>query len=176
MIKPKKYSDTWLSSVKTRITYDPKTGVFTWIGMVAGPKKRDGRAGYINCSGYRYICINRKTIAAHRLAWLFVRGNPLPPEIDHFNGIKDDNRIVNLRAATRSINNQGTKTSGASSKFIGVCFDCTRQRWKIRVVHSSGVLQRRFLSEIEAANAYDLHAKILIGASARLNFQRNANV
>lgn len=176
MIRPKKYSAAWLYSVKKRIRYDPETGIFTWIGAVSGPRKKDGRAGYINCSGYRYICINRKTIAAHRLAWLFVYGNPLPPEIDHFNGTKDDNRISNLRAATHSINNQGTKTVNASSRFIGVCFDRTRQRWKIRVVHSSGVLQRRFSSEIEAANAYDLHAKKLIGTSARLNFQRNANV
>jgi hypothetical protein len=43
---------------------------------------------------------------AHRLAWLYVYGEALGEfeEIDHINGDRQDNRIGNLRRATKSQN------------------------------------------------------------------------
>lgn len=84
------------------LAYDPETGVFTWIagqcaGKVAGSKHK---------SGYRQIQIGPRIYKAHRLAWLYVHGRFPHADIDHLNGVRDDNRLDNLREATRSENLQ----------------------------------------------------------------------
>lgn len=55
-------------------------------------------AGSVNpVCGHRVIIINQNRYKAHRLAWLYVYGSWPPFEIDHINGLPDDNRIFNLR-------------------------------------------------------------------------------
>ena len=91
--------------LKNLFNYNLETGVFTRkiatgrynrfpIGSIAGAK---------HSQGYLVIVINGKTYRNHRLAWLYVYGI-FPKEIDHINGIKDDNRINNLRECNRSQN------------------------------------------------------------------------
>jgi hypothetical protein len=50
--------------------------------------------------------IDRRKYQEHRLVWLYVYGAvpQAPLEIDHINHDKTDNRIVNLREATRAQN------------------------------------------------------------------------
>jgi hypothetical protein len=71
----------------------------TWK-MVAKRVKRDGYVTY-------HLCENgeRKDPLAHRLAWEAFNG-PIAEgfEINHKNGNKEDNRLVNLEAVTRSEN------------------------------------------------------------------------
>lgn len=45
---------------------------------------------------------------AHRCAWLLEKGSEPPETIDHINGIRDDNRICNLRAASFAENVRNT--------------------------------------------------------------------
>ncbi len=103
------------------LSYNPETGVFTWvirsanriqIGAVAGSKTKKG---YIN------IIINKVSYKAHRLAWLYVYGNLPANEIDHINREKDDNRLENLRLATRAqqCQNQNSRIN-SSTGFLGV--------------------------------------------------------
>jgi len=58
---------------------------------------------------------------AHRLIWLYVYGEPVPPLIDHIDGNPHNNRINNLRAATKSQNmvNSGIQKNNTSG-FRGV--------------------------------------------------------
>lgn len=84
--------------------YDMRTGIFAW--RVAPPQKPNfiGReAGCISPAGYRMIRIDRRLYRAHRLAWLYVYGI-WPNNVDHANGVKDDNRLANLRECTMSQN------------------------------------------------------------------------
>jgi hypothetical protein len=46
---------------------------------------------------------------AHRLAFLYMTGEWPPNEVDHLNGIRDDNRWANLRLATVSLNRQNQR-------------------------------------------------------------------
>lgn len=84
--------------------YEPVTGLFTWK---ISPNRRihvGDIAGNPDLYGYIRIGINGKHYKTHRLAWLYVYGK-LPSEaIDHINGVRDDNRIVNLREATHAEN------------------------------------------------------------------------
>jgi hypothetical protein len=56
--------------------------------------------------GYRRIRVLGKLYWAHRLAWLYVHGDWPPDKIDHINGDRKDNRLMNLRAASDSENMQ----------------------------------------------------------------------
>ena len=86
---------------------DPKAGqVYGAAGTPVGGVCADGyvRLGQ-HCSGHQY---------AHRLIWETCKG-PIPAGyyIDHLNGNKADNRIVNLEAVTPAENNARAFERGA---------------------------------------------------------------
>jgi len=87
------------------LTYDRESGHFH-------RKTRYGskRAGTV-AHGYRYIYVDGRRYAEHQLAWLYVFGLWVT-ELDHINRQKDDNRIANLRPATRSQNAANTPARG----------------------------------------------------------------
>jgi len=95
--------------VKELFKYNAEAGVLTNRTNRARSKSGDV-AGWVNPSlGYRYISIQYKQYLAHRLIWLYVNGSMPNGQIDHINGVVDDNRIENLRDATRSENRRNSK-------------------------------------------------------------------
>jgi len=166
----------WLSEVFRLLTYDEKTGHFTWTQDRYRPVAGE-IAGTVKPNGYRVIVVAGRICRAHRLAWLFVHGD-LPPrhmDIDHINGVRDDNRISNLRIATRGENLANARSKSATSKYRGIGFDRERQKWLMQVKGPTGKrIVKRYPTEIEAARAYDSAATELWGSFARLNFPTNA--
>lgn len=69
--------------------------------------------------GYRYISFRGRHYYAHRLAWLIVKGEWPKNHIDHINGVKDDNRIANLRDVSSAENHRNMKIH-RSGKTCGV--------------------------------------------------------
>jgi hypothetical protein len=57
---------------------------------------------------YVHIQIDGKLYTRHRLVWLFVHGK-WAERIDHRNGIHGDDRISNLRLASRSQNSANSR-------------------------------------------------------------------
>lgn len=109
------------------LTYDAATGVFKWR-VARGRQAAGSVAGKDHPNGYRQIRIDGRLYLAHRLAWLYVHGAWPSSEIDHRNRIRHDNRIDNLRPATRSLQNvnrqavtrdlpQGCHTHRSTRKF-----------------------------------------------------------
>jgi hypothetical protein len=73
---------------------------------------------------------------AHRLAWLYVTGRMPSDQIDHINGLKDDNRWNNLREATNKENSENLKQySNNKTGFRGVHFHKPSGKWVARVTH-----------------------------------------
>ena len=89
------------------ISYDPWQGKFHWRRH-KGTKREGKEAGYICPLGYRRIQINGKKYQASNLAIAISRGF-WPKEVDHINGNRCDDRLVNLRTVTRRQNQQNRK-------------------------------------------------------------------
>ena len=68
-------------------------------------------AGYIGDEGYWLIGIDEKYYKAHRIIWIIMKGKiSSDEEIDHKNGIRHDNRWLNLRKCSRPQSRQNLKT------------------------------------------------------------------
>lgn len=80
------------------IVYNSSTGEFTNL--------TGSSIGWVASNGYRTIRYQGKDYRAHRLAWYLTYGVWPLGDIDHINKDKLDNRITNLREATRSQNMQ----------------------------------------------------------------------
>ena len=106
------------------LEYLPETGHFFWLKSSRG-RKLGVPAGNVDRSscGYVRIYVQGKRYQAHRLAWRFFYGQfpPLEMDVDHINGNRSDNRIENLRLASRSENaiNSGIYISNTTG-FKGV--------------------------------------------------------
>ena len=87
------------------LDYNPETGDITYK-VSRGSVKAGKVAGYLDAEGYLKIRFDKKTYQAHRIAYTLHHGTPVKPTeiIDHRDGNKSNNRIVNLRIATASTN------------------------------------------------------------------------
>lgn len=86
-----------------------------------------------SAAGYKEGHLLGSTVKAHRVIWKLATGQDAA-FIDHMNGRRDDNRIVNLRSVTRSENARNVcrmpnNTSGAS----GVRFDPRLGKWRVLI-------------------------------------------
>jgi len=114
------------------LSYDRVTGVFRWKKRPSNNTQVGGVAGTSLDTGYRAININDKPHLSHRLAWIIVKGQPLPSQIDHINGDPSDNRWSNLRAACPLTNCRNRALSKRSaSGVVGVYLD--RKKWRARI-------------------------------------------
>jgi hypothetical protein len=119
--------------LKQMLKYDAETGQFTWL-VKSGPLSAGAIAGTPH-NGYLRIQVDGKCYRAHRLAFFYVNGSMPIDEIDHINGIKNDNRWVNLRTTNHQTNmqNQSRAHSSNGCKTLGVSMQGAKYRARVRV-------------------------------------------
>jgi hypothetical protein len=154
------------------LNYNADTGIFVWRyrNDVSKNVWAGKQAGSLRGQGYTKICIKGKWYAAHRLAWLISYGDNPPGNIDHINGNRTDNRLLNLRIADKSQNgaNRG-RNSNSTSGIKGVGFD--GRRWVAQIGHRG---KKHFIGRFDTAqqakDAYAAAAKRLFGDFARISW------
>lgn len=101
----------------------------------------------------------------------FLLNAPEGMSVDHINHNKLDNRRKNLRICTHKENTRNSRSSVGKSQFKGVSYKPGRKKpWRSRIhVNGEQIIIGDFVTEIEAAHAYDLAAKEYFGEFAYLN-------
>lgn len=160
--------------LRQRLSYDPGTGDLTWNEIEGDAAFNSQWAGKpalngISCYGYKTGAVAGTPLKAHRVAWAITYGIWTEHDIDHINGIRGDNRICNLREATKAQNAMNRSLARGKSQYKGV-YSSGYGGWCANVQKDG---RRHYLgtfsTEVEAANAYNAAAKANFGAYARLN-------
>lgn len=113
--------------------YNSDDGVFVRKVAVGrhGRHKQGHIAGTKQSRGYIVISVDGRRYVAHRLAWLYTYDRWPVGDLDHINGVKNDNRIANLREATRRQNMQNVrKHKHNTSGYKGVAWHSQRNKWR----------------------------------------------
>lgn len=158
----------WYDFSSGALVWKPRNGIQWFNTRFAGKA-----AGTLKVKdGWRFvqICIDSKTYLAHRLIWWLLNGEE-PCLIDHVNRDSTDNRIENLRQATRSQNGANSiKKKGVTSKFKGVSFDKQANKFMASICKDRKTINLgRFSREEDAARAYNDAAVRMYGQYAALN-------
>lgn len=105
-----------LDELKSELHYDPLYGDFV--------RKKDGSQADKNdyTKGYKRVFVLGKRYKAHRLAWFYMTGKWPQNQIDHINGVKNDNRWSNLRDVCQTLNvlNQHKAHKQSKTGVLGV--------------------------------------------------------
>lgn len=145
------------------LSYAPDTGILTNL-VNRGKNKSAGMvAGYVMNSGYVLLSIENKRYYAHRVAWLMTH-NEWPIFIDHINGIRSDNRLINLRSVSRQTNMQNQRSAGKrnSTGYLGVTYDKRNDKFVAQIVVGGSHKHIGSFDLAEQAHSAYVHEKRLV--------------
>lgn len=170
------------------LRYEPETGKLFWLEREAKWfVSTEGRTAENACKLWNSRYAGKEAIAApnsqgyltgsvlsvmtkaHRVIWAIVNGEWPPADVDHINGNKVDNRLCNLRSASRSQNAQNIGVRVNSSSGVkGVRKVKGYDRWTARIMLHGQRHELGYYHSPEAAHeAYRAAAERLHGEFAR---------
>lgn len=141
-----------IALLRELLAYDSGSGLLFWMsrearhftdGIVSAQVKAQrfntrhaNRRAFtaVDARGYGIGGINGALYSAHRVVWAFVHGEWPTLQVDHINGNRTDNRIVNLRLVSNRHNsmNSAMKRNNTSG-FPGVSWHRNRFRAQIKI-------------------------------------------
>lgn len=141
------------NTAKELLSYNEVTGDLYWLPRTEKYIKKESslkswntkysnkKISVVDGKGYLQVSIFGKTYRAHRLCWLIYYGQ-YPLIIDHLNGDRVDNRIVNLVSVTNQQNHLNQKINSKNTS--GVCgvyynkknsFWCSQMKFNGKTYH-----------------------------------------
>ena len=139
--------------------YNQSTGLIT----VKGKYKP---VGYQNIRGYIVTQWNGESYKLHRLAWFCYYGVIPGGEIDHINGVRSDNRIVNLRAVSTQENQKNRRVNkNNTSGVIGISRYSRYKtvKWRVRIKVNGKDIALGVFDDLNNAKAARKKAEIKYG-------------
>jgi hypothetical protein len=163
-------SDISVDTIQNLFGYDPDTGALYWKVARSNVVKIGVPVTRVSPStGYIRVSVNKKQLVAHRVAWVLSTGAWPTGVIDHINGIKTDNRLINLRDVPRAdncLNRVGVQKNKKLGD-LGVFFDKRSGSWYAQLCYRGKVLcLGTFLSSSEASTAVAVARKKILGQVA----------
>ena len=139
-----------------KLSYNPATGIIS----------RNGKpAGNISKYGYLRIGVGKKSYQAHRLAWYLHHGFWPKEFLDHIDRNKLNNRIDNLREATKQENGMNLDLRrNNTSGYQGVSNHKQRNLWRARIwLKNKEIMLGYFKSKEDAYKKYCTASRELYG-------------
>lgn len=148
--------------LKQLLHYNRRTGLFRWKVRRSTSSPAGSIAGRTESKGYTQIGVDGTRYMAHRLAWLWCKGEISDAlVIDHINGDRQDNRIENLRAVsfTENLHYHRRVHPFSRSQLLGVSYNVKNaacgKPWVARIQRfGKRVTLGSFESPEEAHKAY----------------------
>lgn len=165
-IRPSERPIITAERLRDEFTYNPDTGEFSRVKC----KRSDfigKKAGTIR-NGYLTITVGSRQYLAHRLVWLYVHGRWPKGDLDHANRDTLDNRLANLREATRGQNNANAPASRANKIGLrGVFYQKHAGRWRAQIKCDGRTIHLGYFDTPEQAHAaYQKAARKIYGEFA----------
>ena len=166
------------------LRYEPETGKLYWRERNPGMFKGKGaqQRGYctgwnsvysckeafksVDKDGYFYGVIFDRAHRSHRVIWAIYNGEWPADQIDHINGVRNDNRIVNLRVVSGTENQMNRRiNSNNTSGSSGVRFRNGNRPWIAQIKVGNRCLHLGCFAEkadavcarVEAERKYGFH-------------------
>lgn len=160
-------------TLRKLLRYEPKTGLLFWCWRdvemfsdgihTAGRSAAQWNAKHArmraftadNCGGYKHGKIFGRGHLAHRVIWAMQTGKWPDDQIDHINGIRHDNRLVNLRVVSNAENcrNQRLRCDNNSGA-AGVNWNEPTGKWRARIhVAGKSIHLGLFIRRVDAITA-----------------------
>jgi hypothetical protein len=150
-------SDLTVDYVRSQVSYDPRTGEFTWLvnrkhmkaGMRAGCARivRGGKP-------YRIIGVGGRKHLEHRLAFFTMTGEWPSFEVDHIDGNGCNNQWTNLRDVDGTTNRRNQRRmSKNKSGYTGVCWHTRNLKWEVKIGVNGDFINLGYFESLEDAIA-----------------------
>lgn len=167
--------------LRTLLRYEPETGKLFWLRRdvslfrqgkipaeqacrIWNTRYAEKEAFTANSRGYRVGGIFGRTYEAHRVIWVIVNGEWPTDKSDHENGVRNDNRIVNLRDVTTQENGKNSKLPiSNTSGVIGVGWRPQRSKWRASIKAEGRSIHLGYFADFDSAVAARKSAEIKYG-------------
>lgn len=156
--------------VRDLFDYDPLTGAMLRRVTRGGTARKGALAGHKTKEGYLSTRVDGRAYFNHRLIWLLVTGRWPNNFIDHINGVRDDNRLANLRDVTRTCNGENLHQAHADnpSGFLGVHWYARTKSFQAKLYTGGKHIHLGLYATPEAAHAAYLAAKHQLHAGSTI--------
>tara|TARA_R110000744_G_C18998630_1_gene521499 strand:+ start:50 stop:511 length:462 start_codon:yes stop_codon:yes gene_type:complete len=114
-----------------RYRYEPDTGLIFWVEGT--PKAGKEALKSVNTMGYFHGRFDGEFKMAHQVAWRLHYG-VWAKSLDHINGDIKDNRIVNLREASPSLNNKNSALRKDNKSGQAGVSEVGEGKWRAKIV------------------------------------------
>ncbi len=156
------------------LRYEPETGKLYWLERTSDVDARfrqfnsqfsgkEALYGASSSNGYCTGAIFNRQYLAHRVIWAIVHGE-WPDHIDHINGCRTDNRIINLRSVNKAQNAQNmAKSRRNKSGAIGVYWAKHAGKWRAEITANGKRCHLGYFDTIHEASFARLDAQRRLG-------------
>ncbi len=135
--------------LKQALKYDPQTGILVWG---PGTKFAGKQAGHVTKRGHLTVNRGKKSLQAHRVAWLLHYGKWPTNGIDHIDGNPGNNRIANLRDVGQQDNNRNKCTrKDSSTRITGVSWCKMAKKWRAYISINKRPVRLGYYDDFESA-------------------------
>lgn len=146
------------AQVSQLLKYDPETGKLFWLprpaemfatghqNSAASAARWNGRYAGKEAftaklvGGYSIGRMFDRPFSAHRVCWMLTHREWPKGQIDHINGVRDDNRLLNLRIVTHSGNARNQKRRSDNTSGVTGVSRYPNDEWQAVIKHNGKIV------------------------------------